>query len=177
MRVLLDTCVLYPPHLRNLLLDLAAQGAFAPLWSTGIAAEWLHLASRRGPDGVAGADIALCRMRAAFPGGEVTEAAARMDATTADLPDAGDMHVLAAALAGGAALILTANLRDFPPRVLAPYGLRAQSPDDFVMDHWLKAPALVEGTVTTLWPGLSGPTLRRALKKAGLPRLGKALGA
>ena len=43
-----------------------------------------------------------------------------------------DRHVLAAAIHAGANVIVTSNLRDFPPRALAPYGIQAQSPDDFL---------------------------------------------
>lgn len=168
MRVLLDTCVLYPPMLRDFLLALAARGLFQPLWSDGIAAEWLHLAARDGAEGV---PALLGRMAARWPEGKVAPG----DPLVLDLPDTADRHVLAAAIAGRADLILTANLRDFPPRVLGPHGLRAQSPDDFAMDLWLAAPAIVEGEVSALWPGLTGRALRNALKKAGLPRLGKAL--
>ncbi len=168
MRVLLDTCVLYPPILRDFLLALAARGLFEPLWSDGIAAEWLHLSSR---DGAVGVPALLARMEARWPNGKVAPG----DPALLDLPDSGDRHILAAAIAGHADLILTANLRDFPPRALGPYGLRARSPDDFAMDMWLSAPAVVEGEVAALWPALEGRALRNALKKAGLPRLGKAL--
>jgi len=167
-RVLLDTCVLYPPLLRDFLLGLAAQGLFEPLWSDGIVAEWLHLAAR---DGASGVPALLMRMAGRWPGGKVAPG----DPALLDLPDSGDRHILAAAIAGKADLILTANLRDFPPRALGPHGLRARSPDDFAMDLWLAAPAIVETEVTALWPALEGRGLRTALKKAGLPRLGKAL--
>jgi hypothetical protein len=48
-----------------------------------------------------------------------------------DLPDPGDRHVLAAAIRGRADVIVTRNLRDFPPDRLAPYGIEAQHPDTF----------------------------------------------
>ena len=78
-------------------------------------------------------------------------------------------------LAVGAAVLLTQNLRDFPRRALAPHAIRAVSPDAFTMDLWLAANAPVETEVARVWPGLTGPDLRKALKKAGLPRLGRAL--
>lgn len=169
-RALLDTCVLFPPLLRGLLLALAERGLFVPLWSEAIAAEWLHLAARRGD--LAGAEAALMAMRARWPSGQLPA----LDNAYLELPDTGDRHVLAAAIGGPADLIVTANLRDFPRRCLAPHGLRAQAPDDFVMDLWLAAPATVEAEQAKLWPGLSGRPLRRALGKAGLRRLGRALG-
>ena len=169
----LETCVLYPPLKRGLLLGLADRGLFAPLWSAGVAAEWAHLLARRDAEAAAALPGLLARMAARWPEGEAPRGAPEL----MDLPDCGDHHVLAAALAGGAQLIVTDNLRDFPARILAGHGLRAESPDGFVLRLWLAEPEPVAATLAELWPGLTGPDLRRALKKAGLPRLGKALTA
>lgn len=49
-----------------------------------------------------------------------------------ELPDAADRHVLAAALHAGAEVIVTLNLKDFPRSALAPLGVAAWHPDDFV---------------------------------------------
>src|SRR5690606_429212 len=43
-----------------------------------------------------------------------------------------DRHVLAAAIKGQAPLILTFNLKDFPEEALAPWGVKAKSPDDYL---------------------------------------------
>lgn len=167
-RAFLDTCVLYPPILRDLLLGLGDRGLYQPLWSESVAAEWLHTTARKGEPGAA---EALARMRARWPGGEVVGDAAEW----LDLPDPADRHVLAGAMAGGAALLITLNLRDFPRRSLAHHGIRAVSPDDFCMELWLAERAAVEAEVARVWPGLDGRPLRNALKKAELPRLGRAL--
>jgi len=42
-------------------------------------------------------------------------------------------HVLAAAIQGHAATIVTANLRDFPRASLAPFGITAEHPDTFLL--------------------------------------------
>jgi predicted nucleic acid-binding protein len=171
MRVMLDTCVLYPAVLRDFLLALAARGLFVPLWSDGVAAEWLHLVARRNPAEIADVKRLLMRMAARWPESRVTPGAPEM----LDLPDPADRHVLAAAIAGCADLILTDNWRDFPRPVLAAHGQRAVKPDDFVVQLWLEAPQIVAAEVAAHWPGRAGRDLRRALRKAGLPRLGKAL--
>lgn len=48
------------------------------------------------------------------------------------LPDPDDRHVLAAAIRCQAGVIVTYNLKHFPEDALAPYGVEAQHPDEFV---------------------------------------------
>jgi hypothetical protein len=48
------------------------------------------------------------------------------------LPDPNDRHVLAAAIESRADVIVTANLKDFPPTALVPHGIAVADPDDFV---------------------------------------------
>ena len=48
------------------------------------------------------------------------------------LPDPDDRHVLAVAIRCGASVIVTLNERDFPQDRLAPFGVEAQHPDEFV---------------------------------------------
>ena len=44
-----------------------------------------------------------------------------------------DKHVLATAVACKANVIVTQNLKDFPPNLLAPFEVEAQSPDRFLV--------------------------------------------
>ncbi len=77
------------------------------------------------------------QMRLAVPDWEVTEAAWRAFAQPQlTLPDPDDVHVLAAALAGQVDYIVTANLKDFPDKVLRQYGLEAIHPDAFITELW-----------------------------------------
>ncbi len=51
-----------------------------------------------------------------------------------------DRHVLAAAVACKAKIIVTQNLKDFPEEILTPFHVTAQSPDDFLTDLFVFAP-------------------------------------
>ena len=51
------------------------------------------------------------------------------------LNDSKDRHVLAATVRGDAAIIVTANLRDFPVDTLRPYNITAVHPDDFLLNQ------------------------------------------
>ena len=46
-----------------------------------------------------------------------------------DLPDPDDRHVLAAAIVGKVDVIVTQNLKDFPPAALNAFGISRQTPD------------------------------------------------
>jgi hypothetical protein len=173
-RAVLDACVLYPPVLRDILVGCAEDGLFAPVWSSRILAEWAHAAARGGPESSARAAAEIARLGARFPEAEVLPAEATEAAL--HLPDPADAHVLAAALDGGAPVLVTLNLRDFPARTLAPLGITAVSPDDLLMRLWLTNPEPVARAVA-LARGHSTAGLRSFLKRARLPRLGKALEA
>jgi predicted nucleic acid-binding protein len=178
MKVLLDACVLYPTVLREILLCVAGRGLFTPLWSERILEEWARAARKIGPTGEAQArgEIALLRAnwpRASVPPHEGLEARLW-------LPDPADVHVLAAAIAGSADLILTFNATDFPRRTLEEEGLRRDSPDHFLLELWREAPEAVETCVAEVHGvacRMAGEEmdLRKLLKRARLPRLGKAL--
>ena len=58
------------------------------------------------------------------------------------LPDEGDRHVIAAAIKTKADVIVTENLKDFPRKVLAQYGIEAKSSDEFIADAINLSPSL-----------------------------------
>lgn len=127
----LDANVLYSAGLRDFLLRLASRHLYSPLWSAYVHTEWTRSLLADRPDLTADVlEYTRASMDEHFPGALVTGYEAR--SAGLDLPDAGDVHVLAAAIEGGADLIVTCNLRDFPPDRLAPHGLAAQTPDMFI---------------------------------------------
>ena len=178
MKVLLDTCVLYPTVMREVLLGAAGQGLFTPLWSARILEEWARAARKIGPGGEAQARGEIALVRSAWPRAEIAWPPA-LEARLW-LPDAGDIHVLAAAIAGSADVIITVNASDFPRNILAEEGLSRADPDAFLLGLWQARPetmAQVGETVRARAEALSDAPweIRRLMKKARLPRLGKAL--
>ncbi|TVS74608.1 PIN domain-containing protein [Mycobacterium helveticum] len=135
---LLDTSVLWPSLQRDFLLSLAVQGLYRPLWSTAILDELrYHDAQKligRGHDPVLAAQRAqrlVDRMSTAFDDAVVSNWES-LDGTFG-LPDVDDEHVVAAALVGGADVIVTSNLKDFPPQQI-PKPLMVISPAQFAAD-------------------------------------------
>jgi predicted nucleic acid-binding protein len=178
MRVLIDTCVIYPTVMRQMVLGVAAAGVFTPLWSARIIDEWQRAAVKLGPDGAAQAGAEAALLAARWPDAQVgwpPSLEARLW-----LPDPADVHVLAAAVAGSADMILTLNARDFPRSILAEEGLSRADPDTFLRGIWEAQPAMVQGVADAVLAEanrLSGQVweMRALLKKARLPRLAKAL--
>ncbi len=178
MKVLIDACVLYPTVMREIVLAVAGKGLFAPLWSARILEEWARAAEKLGEADAMIARGEIVLLRANWPQAEVA-ADAEIEAPLY-LPDPDDTHVLAVAISGQADVILTLNLRDFPPRVLAEHGLTALHPDAFLRRLLDQAPGPVREAVEQVRQEaerLSGEAqpMRKLLKKARLPRLGKAL--
>lgn len=177
-RLLLDTCVIYPTVMREILLGVAKTGAFQPMWSERILEEWARAARKIGPTGEAQARGEIAVVRAAWPKAEVTWKPSLEDRIY--LPDTADIHVLAAAIAGSADAIVTMNAKDFPRHILAEEGLERVDPDTLLRGIWERAPqdvAAVAEAVRQEAERLSGEDweMRRLLKKARLPRLAKAL--
>ena len=87
---------------------------------------------------------------------------------------------LAAAVAGSADVLVTLNAKDFPRHTLAEEGLSREGPDLFLREIWAAHPRVVAGVaedVRAEAERLSGEDwpMRKLMKKARLPRLGKAL--
>ncbi len=122
----LDACVLFSAALRDTLLRAAVKRLYRLHLTEEILDEVRRnlLKSGRIPDSGL-ADRLVEQIRRAFPGSMVEGYSALVPEMT-NHPK--DRHVLAAAVAAGASLIVTHNLGDFPVQALAPYGVIAQSP-------------------------------------------------
>jgi hypothetical protein len=177
-RVLIDTCVLYPTVMREMVLGAARAGLFEPVWSARILEEWARAAIKLGPEGEAQARAEIALLRADWPGAE--RPAAPGIAARLWLPDADDVHVLAVAVDASADTIMTLNARDFPRGTLAEEGISRVDPDGFLIGLWMRDSRSIETAAHSVLDTarrLSGQDwqMRPLLKKARLPRLAKAL--
>ncbi|KAA2316806.1 PIN domain-containing protein [Pseudooceanicola sediminis] len=178
MKALLDACVLYPTVMREMLLGAAGQGMFTPVWSDRILEEWARAAAKLGDEGEAQARAEVAMTRVAFPKAEVRFPAELVKRLW--LPDPGDLHVLAAAIASSADAIVTVNAKDFPRHILAEEGLSRADPDALLVGFAEASPAAMIPVATRVLAqarAMSDPgwRIRALMRKARLPRLGKAL--
>lgn len=178
MIVVLDACVLFPTVMREMLIGAAETGAFSPIWSARILEEWARAAAKLGPTGEAQARAEIALLKAAWPKAE------RAPSTGLErqlwLPDPADIHVLATAVDSSADAILTTNAKDFPRNILSDYNILRLDPDGFLISCWQTNPGTLEEVAKRVRDQANamtgGPwTYRALLKKARLPRLGKAL--
>lgn len=135
---LIDACTLAGTLKRNLLLTLAEAEFFRVRWSPKVmeeteAAIAKILAGKGVEDGAERARRARDQMERAFEDAAVSDYDVFLSACHG-LPDCGDAHVVAAALKTQAATIVTENLKDFPPEVLAKLNMEAKSADHFIAD-------------------------------------------
>lgn len=130
---LLDACVLYPIAICDALVSVAATGIYAAKWTQRIDEEWTRNleAQRQRPPGTF--EFRRDQMRAACRDWEVPLEAWGPLESCIVLPDPNDRHVLAAAIAGHADCIITANLKDFPAEILGPLAIEAVHPDSFLV--------------------------------------------
>jgi len=162
--------------MREVLLGLAREGFYEPRWSARVLEEWARATRKLGPAGAAQARSEIAALAAAWPGAEAPPG----DETGLWLRDPGDIHVLASAIAGHCHGIVTLNAQDFSPQILAGEGLVRIAPDALAMACLavdVDRVRRVAQAVLDEARRLSGDPweMRALMKKARLPRLGKAL--
>ena len=177
----LDANIFFHIWILDTLLTVADDGLFEPLWSDEIMAEirrnlpkaWRHATT-------AEIDAFLSTVNDAYPYAQVPDWRNHLDGFT--LPDPDDRHVLAAARAGGATIIVTINLADFPPKTLEKYSIRAEHPDAFLSRVYDESPEAVRHAVTRMAARKRHPPRTMVeeytgLGKAGLPAFATRLEA
>ncbi len=130
--VIYDACVLYPAPLRDLLMWLALSDLFQAKWTEKIHEEWITNLLKNRPD-LTRKQLERTKqlMNQNVNNSLVTEYEYLIDEL--ELPDTNDRHVFAAAIKSNAEIIVTFNLKDFPLKNLAQYGIEAQHPDEFIL--------------------------------------------
>jgi predicted nucleic acid-binding protein len=150
---LLDACVLFPVGVRDTLLSVAETEVYRVLWSEQILAEAHGAIVRRYESiDVAKLDATFADIREAFPDAAVPGYEDLIGGMT---NHPGDRHVLAAAVAGGAQVIVTDNLSHFPQASCKPYGSTCRRPTS----SWL--------TPSSSGPSRSSPPSRIKQPSAG----------
>ena len=142
-RVFLDACVLANYGVCDLLLRLAERPRlFVPHWSGEVMAEVrrTHLDKLGWPASLV--DSFQEQVSVAFPEARIEGYEAFVPSMTNHIKD---RHVLAAAVRGGCPLILTFNLKHFPPESLKPWCVEVSHPQDYLVVLYEMDPKQVVG--------------------------------
>lgn len=170
-----DTNVLYGALLNDFILELAERGLFRPLWSPDVLAELSKNLVKNGEDPVL-VEKRITTMKSFFADAMVTGYG---DLVSRMTNEEKDRHVLAAAVRGGAEIIVTFNVKDFPAASISRFDLEIVHPDDFLLDqldlhhaHTLRA---LEDLVAAYdSPSMAMADFLLALTRAGVPNFADA---
>lgn len=166
----LDTNIIYPVIIRDLLFWFAHYDLFTPKWSKHIFDEWKDVMVRKGVD-IKEAEKRVQKANMAFPDALVKNYTELIQML--NLPDEKDCHVLAAAIKTNADIIVTNNLKDFPQEYLDSFGLKAKNADDFLSEIITLNPeksiaAFREMALNKRNPVMTEYEILNSLRKAGL---------
>lgn len=132
----LDADVLHPPGIRDVLLSVAEQGLYRPVWTPRILGEMSDsireaARSRQLPEPDTGHIEA--EMRAAFPDAEfAARGYERREQEMTNHPK--DRHVLAAAVVAKAGIIVSEDRRGFARAACEVHGVRRLSAEAFLLE-------------------------------------------
>jgi predicted nucleic acid-binding protein len=130
IRAFLDTCVVYPPVLRDVLLMLARHGFFEAVWSRSIIVELRRALISKGGLSPDKADNIVAQ----FNDDDTLSLCDGHEALAPAMTNhPKDRHVLAAAVRSSADVIVTFNTNDFPHESVAPFHIEVATPDDFLV--------------------------------------------
>jgi hypothetical protein len=153
------------------MLRIAEQGAYRPHWSKDVLGELVEVLVREAGISRARADRRVAQMQRAFPLAAVEDYDLLVDAMTCDPKD---RHVVAAAVQARCEVVVTFNVKDFPPAATEPHQISVVTPDAFLLDQLDLHPPMVEralvGQVTEAnRPPLTMGQLLGSLARAGVP--------
>jgi predicted nucleic acid-binding protein len=147
----LDTCVLYPVTVRDVLLTIAESGVCQIRWSPDVLDEMERNIAQRPhapSSAAAGASYLRKTMERAFPDAMVSRNLYhRLIDSMPNHPK--DRHVLAAAIVSQADVLVTSNIRDFQIDP-AQFSIDVQDPDTFLTYQFELSPESFFPTLETL---------------------------
>src|SRR5579864_1077571 len=128
--VVLDACTLFPSSLRDTLLRAADAGLYRLQLTDKILEEVHRNLVAKGILQEKDAKRLIDQVKRYFPESLIRQYDWLIPSMQVNEKD---RHVLAAAVASGAQVIVTQNLKDFPPHLLNSFDVEVQSPDDFLV--------------------------------------------
>ena len=169
---LLDTNVLLPRYLRDILFDLSVSGLFNFRWTNQIKNELINKLQTVSGLTEEKALHLIFKIDEIFPDALIPESNEYLNKF--GMRDRDDEKILSAAIASNVGAIITSNLKDFPVNSFSLTGIEILKPDDFLLDIVSLAPGEVITVISrTLYgyqkPEISASSFPEYLKLAGCP--------
>jgi len=173
-RVFVDTNVLFPFSLMDLMPSLAEDYVHDVVWSDRLLDEWQRVIVREGHRSPEAAALIADHIRAGFADSRIPEDAYKHLLAELDGPDHDELHHIAAAIAGNAETLITWNLPDFPTEALGPHGITVTPPDPYLCSLLEQVPDEVLTTIGRMAarkrrPPMSPLDIVNALERARVP--------
>ena len=154
--VVLDACVLIPATLRDTLLRAVEKGMYRLHWSDEILDEVRRNLVKREMTSPEDAQDLIEQMDRFFAEANVRGFEVLIPAMNNDRKD---RHVLAAAVMSRSQVIVTSNIKDFSKQALDPFGIEAQTPDEFLTHLFYSNPPLMMEILSEQAGDLTDPPL------------------
>lgn len=172
-RVFVDTNVLFPFSVMDLMLALTEDGIHDVMWTDTLLDEWERViveSQRRSPDAAAAITATI---REFFPDTCIPADSYRGLVAEVDGPDPDDNLHMAAAVAGRVEAIITWNEKDFICDFMKNHAVTVVNPDTYLCSLYEEFPKEVLGTITRIAAGKRRPPVTpydvvEALDRAGV---------
>jgi len=180
VRVFVDTNVLFPFSVMDLMLALTEDSVHEIVWSERLLSEWERVIVREQRRSAESAAAVTRAIRRFFADCEIPESAYAHLVDEMPGCDRDDRHHSAAAVAANTGALITWNLDDFPAGELAGRGVRVLDPDSYLCELHGELPQEVSDAVVRLAAEKRNPPMTAhdaitRLGKAGLPRFADLL--
>jgi predicted nucleic acid-binding protein len=171
-RVFIDTNVLFPFSVMDLMLALTENGIHDVMWSDDLLDEWERVIVRerhRSPDAAAAITATI---RQFFADTLIPAESYRRLVAEVDGPDSDDNAHMAAAVAGQAESLITWNIKDFDCGLARKHAIRIVDPNVYLCALYEEFPDEVLATITRLAASKRRPPMTPAELVSALDRAG-----
>ena len=171
-RVFVDTNVLFPFSVMDLMLALTEDGIHEVMWTEDLLDEWERViveGQRRSPDAAAAITAAI---REFFADTRIPPESYRDLTSEVDGPDPDDNVHMAAAVAGRVNAIVTWNEKDFICDFIKNHAVTVVNPDAYLCSLYEEFPQEVTGTITRIAAGKRRPPMTPSVIVEALDRAG-----
>ncbi|GAA0412272.1 hypothetical protein Acor_16350 [Acrocarpospora corrugata] len=169
-RVCVDTNVLFPFSLMDLMLALSEDAVHTVIWSDHLLDEWERVIVREQRRSAPSATRICAVIREFFADSRVSEDAYKLLVEQMEGRDPDDRYHMAAAIAGRAQTLVTWNRADFPAKFLARFGLTVTDPDTYLCSLLSQSPREVVDVLGRMSAGKRRPP---HVRRPECPRSGR----